>query len=60
MASNTGNSMDAGLDRVRRMEEKPGKGQSGPFADIKMGVVGTVKKNPTMGGGINRAPKGQK
>jgi hypothetical protein len=52
--------MDAGLDRVRRMEEKPGKGQSGPFADIKMGVVGTVKKNPTMGGGINRAPKGQK
>ena len=58
MASNSGNSFDSGINRARE-KEMPNQSGPGMAHEIKPGVVGNIKKNPTMGGGINRATKGQ-
>ena len=56
--ANTGNSQDSGIERGRRLEETTQKPKnSGMPWDIKGDVVGTVKKNPVNGGGINRPTK---
>lgn len=49
-----------GLDRVSRMEKNnQPQGRSGGETKKVGGVVGTLKHNPTQGGGINRATRGK-
>jgi hypothetical protein len=53
MASNSGNSFDAGIERARGKEQ--GNQPSGEkSATIKGTVVGSVQKNPTSGGKITK------
>ncbi len=50
----------AGLARVSRKEtNNQSQGRSGAETKKIGGVVGSVKHNPTQGGGINRATKGK-
>ena len=49
-----------GLDRVSRKEtNNQSQGRSGAETKKMGDVVGTVRHNPTQGGGINRATKGK-
>ena len=51
---------EAGLNRVSRKEtNNQSQGRSGGETKRLGDVVGTVRHNPTSGGGINRATKGK-
>jgi hypothetical protein len=53
-----GKDQAAGLERVSRKEtNNQSQGRSGSETKKMPGVVGSVKHNSTMGGGINRATK---
>jgi hypothetical protein len=51
---------EAGLQRVSRLEKtNQPQGRSGGETHKKGDVVGTVRHNPTQGGGINRSTRGK-
>ena len=56
MASNTGNSFDAGIERARS-KEQTNQRNGGPPADIRGGIIKNVIKNPTSNGKIGGGKK---